>query len=74
MIYQDYSIRPLAAAVILQAAREAREGSQDARQWLQTDAPLWMDAIGLDLQPAQVRKWITRGCKIPNRGAARLGF
>lgn len=73
MIYQDYDIRPLAAAVIVRAAREAREGSAEARQWLLSDAPLWMDAIGLDLQPAQVRKWITRGCKIPQRGALQLG-
>lgn len=73
LVRPDYDIAPLVAAVILQAAREAHEGSQDARQWLVTDAPLWLDGIGVDMDPAQIMRWIKRGCKIPRRGRMMLG-
>ena len=72
MIKKDYDIRPLAAAVIVQAAREAIH-DPTAREWLLTDAPLWFDGMGLDFDPAQVRRWIANGCKIPYRGALKLG-
>ena len=72
MINQDYSIRPLAVAVILRAAREAKDNAE-AAQWLLTDAPLWLDGIGIDLNPEQITAWIARGCKIPKRGALMLG-
>ena len=73
MINQDYDIRALAAAVILQAARDAKD-DQAARTWLLTDAPLWLDGIGLDFAPEHIARWITNGCKITNkRGALQLG-
>lgn len=73
MIYKDYSIKALAAAVILQAAREARKGNQDARRWLQNDGLLWADAIGIDIDPDYIAAWIARGCKVKRRGALMLG-
>lgn len=72
MIPQDYSIRPLAVAVILQAARDASTDPA-ARDWLQHDAPLWLDACGIDLHPEKITRWIAKGCKIKNRGALHLG-
>ena len=73
MIYKDFDIRPLAAAVIVQASKEAQAGDQGARQWLQNDGLIFLDACGVTLEPAQVKRWIQKGCKSLGRGGLRLG-
>jgi len=56
-IYPDYDIRPIAAAVIIQAVKDVRDGDQDARAWLMGDGVLWLDVCGLQYDPEQlVRK------------------
>lgn len=55
-IHNDYDIRPIAAAVIVQAVRDAREGSRDARAWLLGDGLLWLDICGIEYTPAQLQR------------------
>lgn len=73
MLHNDYDIRPLAAAIVLHAIREAKQGDQGARAWLQHDGLVFMDVCGVTLEPVQIKRWITRGCKTPSRGALQLG-
>ena len=73
MIYIDYDIRPLAAAIVLQAISEAKQGDRSAREWLQHDGLAFMDVCGVTLDRVQVKRWITKGCKRPSRGGRRLG-
>ena len=72
MLRPNYDIRPLAAAVILQAAREA-EANPEAREWLIIDAPLWFAAIGFDIHPDRIESWMRNGYRIRARGALQLG-
>lgn len=72
MIKSDYDIKPLAAAVILHAMREAKH-DKDARAWLQHDGLIFFDVCGVNVTAAHVQRWIRRGCKIPKRGALQLG-
>ena len=74
MIYTDFDIRPLAAAVIVQAMKDAREGDRNARQWLQHEGLLFFDVCGVPVECEHVKRWIKRGCKIPNRGGIHLGM
>ena len=64
-IHNDYSIRPLAAAVVIQAAKEAHTGDPDARAWLKGEGLLWMEICGVSLEQEQVTQWIARGCRLP---------
>ena len=48
-------VNALAAAVILQAMREARHGDEGAADWLISDGPLWLDGLGLDIGPQRIR-------------------
>lgn len=56
--------RRLAAAIILQAAREAMhadaDGSLPARKWLATDGQIWMNLLGMN--PRGLRHWLQKGC------------
>lgn len=61
-INKDYDIRPIAAAMILQAVIEARQGNQAARDWLLGDGLIWLDVCGITYTPAQLRQ------RLPNRG------
>ena len=56
-------IRRLAQAVIVQAARDARRGSQEAATWLSDPitADTWL--ILLDLDRRAVERWVEAGCK-----------
>ena len=73
MIHFDYDIRPLAAAIVLQAIRDAKHGDRSARAWLQHDGLAFMDVCGVTLEPVQVKRWIQHGCKSLGRGGLRLG-
>ena len=59
----EYPINELVAAVIEHAHWETRHGNAeagaDALAWLETDAPLWADAIGIDLYQT-IPRWIAR--------------
>jgi hypothetical protein len=68
-----YSIAPLVAAVIYQAAADARAGDRAALTWLQTDGIVWADAIGIDLSRT-IPRWVNASMPKPihPRGALRL--
>ena len=68
----EYPINKLVAAVIIRAQAEAARGDRDALAWLESEAPLWADAIGIDLYRT-IPRWIDRGCK-PSRTRAALEF
>ena len=53
-----YDIKPLAAAVIVQAVRDAKRGYPDAITWLQHDAQLWIDFSGFDINPDALQRII----------------
>ncbi|MEN4040991.1 MAG: hypothetical protein ROW39_01505 [Anaerolineaceae bacterium] len=65
--------RRLAAAIILQAVREAMDADADgclpARKWLAADAQLWMRLLGMN--PRGLRHWLQIGCP-GERNAPRL--
>jgi hypothetical protein len=75
----DYSIRPILAAVIIQAMRDAHHSNdcaderRHARQWLTGEGLAWLSVAGLELDRRQMRQWIAQGCKLRRRGARRLG-
>lgn len=62
----EQGIKALAAAVVIQAAREAKKGDPDARAWLMYDGLTWCEAVGYDLHPDTVKKWLKHP-KIPAR-------
>jgi hypothetical protein len=62
LIDSDFSIKPLALAVIELAVREARKGDSSATHWLYSDGILWIDAI-TDIHPDYVRRWLDRELK-----------
>lgn len=68
-INKDYDIRPIAAAMILQAVIEARQGSQAARDWLLGDGLIWLDVCGITYTPAQLRRRLQKRSKAYNRKA-----
>lgn len=55
-INKDYDIKPIAAAVVLQAVNDAREGDQEAKAWLLGDGLIWLDVCGITYTPAQLRQ------------------
>lgn len=59
----------LAAAIILQAARDAQAGSGEAAAWLLEEAPDLFGLLGLDIHPDRVRRWVLAGC--PGKRKAR---
>jgi hypothetical protein len=59
-IFPDYDIRPIAAAVIVQAVKEAREGDRGARAWLMGDGVFWLDVCGLQYDPEQLARKIKK--------------
>jgi len=57
----------LAWATIGQAVRDARIKNNPARRtdaliWLHTEAPLWLDALGINPDPQAWAAWIFAGC------------
>lgn len=56
----------LTLAIVYQAIRDLRTKnaalSQDARNWLLTTAPNWLDAAGVDIDLAFWREWVDSGC------------
>ena len=64
-----YDIKPLAAAVIVQAVRDARRGHADAVTWLQRDAQLWIDFSGFDINLDALQRIINQFVAgTPSRG------
>lgn len=60
--------RALAAAVIVRAAEEAREGNKEAIAWLRCEETrdTWLFLAGLDFRA--VLAWLDRGCPAWRRG------
>jgi len=52
----------LAAAIVLQAVTEARGGDHGAESWLLTEGQLWLEALGLDIHPDRLGRWVSDGC------------
>lgn len=63
----DYSIKPLAAAVIAQAVRDARKGDAQAREWLRGDGLLWLSVCGIDYDREQIDRRLRRAGKLVNK-------
>lgn len=59
-INDAYDIKSLAAAVIVQAVRDAKRGHKDAVIFLQRDAQLWIDFSGFDINPDALQKIINQ--------------
>ena len=57
----DIDIRPLAAAVIIQAVKDARDGDIEARAWLLHDGLFWLEACGIDAD----QSFVLRGLNSP---------
>lgn len=58
----------LAAAIILQAAQDARAGDLSAASWLVETAPDLLDLLGLDIHPDYMRRWVMAGCPKRKKG------
>lgn len=54
----NQSYKALAAAVVIQAARDARAGDTSALYWLKTDGLVWCEGLGIDLQPDQIEHFM----------------
>lgn len=63
----DYDLKPLVLAVVTQAARDANEGNKEARQWMQDESIVWLDAIGAGIHPEKIKRWAKRGYKMTRR-------
>jgi hypothetical protein len=61
----DHGYRMLALEVLRLAVKDARRNGQkglDARYWLEHDAPVWFEALGVGVRPGQYREWLQAGC------------
>lgn len=50
--------KALAAAVVIQAARDAAKGDPEAARWLQGEGLRWCEGIGYDLHPESLARWL----------------
>lgn len=51
----------LAIMVIIQAARDAYTGDTDAKTWLETTAPDWLESLGIPVTSWFYRDWLAAG-------------
>ena len=71
----EQTLDPLAnlgRAVIMEAVRDAKDGCDAAKEWLQGGACTWLEYIGLEQD--FVIKWIDDGCNVQNSREARAQF
>lgn len=52
----------LAGAVVLKAVQDARAGDPCAAAWLANEAMIYLDALGVDLDPEYLQAWVKSGC------------
>lgn len=52
--------KALAAAVVIQAARDAVRGDPMAIYWLKNDGLVWCEGLGIDLLPAKIDTFLLR--------------
>lgn len=43
----DSGFKRLVVATILQALADAHDGDRQAEQWLRTEAPMWVETVGI---------------------------
>lgn len=56
--------RYLAVAIVLQAVKEAAAGDIEARTWLLTGGQLYLDTLGIGMDPGRLRVWFDAGCPL----------
>jgi hypothetical protein len=69
---QANGLQRLAQGVIIQAARDARDGNREAAAWLADPetADTWLFIAGLDRR--EVMRWVAAGCKRGLRKRKRI--
>ena len=70
--WQSEAYTQLAAAVIIQAVKDARlldDQGNEARNWLLTDGLDWLQMMGCELDLTEYRRFVIAGCpgKIPRQ-------
>lgn len=62
MLMPNDPYKYLAAAMLLQAVKDAAAGDLEARIWLLTGGQLFLDALGIGMDPDRMRAWFDAGC------------
>lgn len=52
----------LAAAVLIRAVDDTRAGDPEAAAWLLDIGLMFLDGLGLDMDPEYMQAWIGQGC------------
>lgn len=52
----------LAGAILIRAVNDARAGDSLAAAWLEREGLLYLEGLGLDIDPDHLRAWIRENC------------
>ncbi len=61
MPFAEGSVR-LCLAIVIQAIKDAQDGELEAKDWLKTTGVIWLENMGLELDPERFEVWLVAGC------------